>query len=248
MRYILIVLLVCSAPSCDFARDMSMMSRLRSESQMDIATVGILIYDGFFELDAFGPQSVLSNLMGTEVFFVAKEQGLIKSSSGIEVMASKSFDDVAALDILVVPGGSTGTVAASKDNETLQWIKDIHANSTFTTSVCTGAWILGEAGILTDRCATTNWYRAEEKLTQYDAHFVSERWVKDGKVWTSAGVSAGIDMCLALIHEIKGETYTKLAMLNLEYDPQPPIVGGSVDNTDPDLVEAMSRMYDKVLK
>lgn len=219
-----------------------------NEENTEIDSIGILVYDGFFDLDAIGPYSVLSNMVGTDVFFVSEKKGTVKASSGIEVSVSNSIDDIKRLDILVVPGGLKGTVQASKNENILSWVKKIDEASIFTVSVCTGAWILGEAGILKNKTATANWYRAKEKIESYGAKFTPERYVRDGKLWTSAGVSAGIDMSLALIAELKGETYAKLVMLNLEYDPKPPLIGGSVENTNPGLVDYMTRIYDATIQ
>jgi len=103
---------------------------------------------------------------------------------------------------------------------------------------------LGATGLLQGKTATTNWYRAEEMLNSYGATFKQERWVQDGKYWTSAGVTAGMDMSLALVNEIMGEKYAKTAMLDLEYDPKPLYNGGSENNADKDIVEKMRVMYD----
>ena len=218
------------------------------EEKIKIDSIGILLYEGFFELDAIGPYSVLSNMIGTKVFFVSEKRGIIQSSSGLQINVQNDISEIEHLDIILIPGGATGTVATSKNQKILDWIQKIDQTSTFTTSVCTGAWILGEADLLKNKKATSNWYRAEEKLNKYGAEFIEKRWVRDGKLWTSAGVSAGIDMSLAIINEIKGETYTKLTMLNLEYDPKPPITGGSVHNTNKGLVNHMTGMYDSMLK
>lgn len=195
-----------------------------------------------------GPFQVLSSMTGTKVFFVAETKGTIKGGSGLQIVVDKAIDDIDHLDILLIPGGTSGTLKASKNPALLNWIKKIDEHSQFTTSVCTGAWILGEAGLLKDKKATTNWYRAKEKLTAYNAHFEEERWVQDGKYWTSAGVSAGIDMSLALVAAIKGETYAKIVTLNLEYDPQPPFVGGSVKKTNAGIVNYLTAAYDGILK
>lgn len=219
-----------------------------NEENTKIDSIGILVYDGFFDLDAIGPYSVLSNMVGTDVFFVSEKKGTVKASSGIELSVSNSIDEIKRLDILVIPGGLKGTVQASKNENILSWVKKIDEASTFTVSVCTGAWILGEAGILKNKKATANWYRAKEKIESYGAKFIPERYVRDGKLWTSAGVSAGIDMSLALIAELKGETYAKLVMLNLEYDPKPPLIGGSVENTNPGLVDYMAKIYDAIIQ
>jgi len=222
--------------------------KLQAESKLEVDSIGILLYDKFFELDAVGPYQVLSGMLGTKVFYVAPEKGIITGSSGMQFKVEHSIEEINQLDILIIPGGTVGTVAAGNNEEILSWIKKIDHKSMFTTSVCTGSWILGKAGLLTNKRATTNWYRAKEKLKEYNVNFVDERWVKDGKYWTSAGVSAGIDMSFALVGEIKGETYAKLLMLNLEYDPKPPFKGGSVHKTDVGLVSYMTQMYDAVLK
>ncbi|MEM1136737.1 MAG: DJ-1/PfpI family protein [Bacteroidota bacterium] len=221
---------------------------LKSEAKIKIDSVGILLYDKFFELDAVGPYQVLSGMMGTKVFYVAPKKGIITGSSGMQINVEHTIDEIEQLDILLIPGGTVGTVAAAENEEIINWIKKIDEQSIFTTSVCTGAWILGEAGLLKNKKATTNWYRAKEKLAKYNVLFIDERWVNDGKYWTSAGVSAGIDMSLALVAEIRGETYAKLLMLNLEYDPEPPFEGGSVSNTNVGLVNYLTAMYDGVLE
>ncbi len=221
---------------------------LKKEAKLEVDSIGILLYDKFLEMDAVGPYQVLSGMLGTKVFYVAPEKGIITGSSGMQFNVQYSIDEIEKLDVLLIPGGTVGTVKASKNDKIINWIKKIDKNSIFTTSVCTGSWILGEAGLLTNKKATTNWYRAKEKLSKYNINFIDKRWVRDGKYWTSAGVSAGIDMSLALVAEIKGETYAKLLMLNLEYDPKPPFKGGAVNNTDPALVDYMTKMYDAVLK
>jgi len=222
--------------------------KLKNEDNLKIDSIGILLYDKFFELDAVGPYQVLSGMLGTKVFYVAPQKGIITGAAGMQFKVEHSIDDIKHLDMLLIPGGTTGTVTASKSQKIINWIQEIDKNSTFTTSVCTGSWILGEAGLLKNKNATSNWYRAEEKLSKYDINFVDKRWVQDGKYWTSAGVSAGIDMSFALVKEIKGETYAKVLMLNLEYDPNPPFKGGSVKNTDKEIVEYMTKMYDNILE
>jgi YHS domain-containing protein len=137
---------------------------------------------------------------------------------------------------------------ATKDTVLLNWIKAIDVHSKYTTSVCTGAWILAATGLLKDRDATTHWYGKKILADQFGVNVKDKRFVKSGKYWTSAGVSAGMDMSLALIDEIRGENYAKTAMLDLEYDPQPPFKGGSESNTDKALVDVMRKMYDAAME
>jgi len=110
--------------------------------------------------------------------------------------------------------------------------------------VCTGACILAATGLLKDKNATTHWYGKKILADQFGVNVKDKRYVKSGKYWTSAGVSAGIDMSLGLVNDIMGENYTKVVMLDLQYDPQPPIKGGTDENTDKEIVEGVRAMYD----
>ena len=165
----------------------------------------------------------------------------------MKVQCDSSIQDVKHLDILVIPGGLKETYMASKDTTLLNWIKAIDLHSKYTTSVCTGAWILAATGLLKNKDATTHWYGKKILKDQFGINVKDERYVQSGKYWTSAGVSAGIDMSLALVNEIRGEDYTKLVMLDLEYDPKPPFKGGSEQNTDKNLVESARAMYNSMM-
>ncbi|MCU0321897.1 MAG: DJ-1/PfpI family protein [Chitinophagaceae bacterium] len=221
-----------------------MMAIMMTQPKVSIKTIGILVYDGYNTLDAIGPYQTLSQIMGAKVFFIAKQKGLIRNQTGLKVKVDTTLAEVKKLDILVVPGGAAETYKLTKDSLVLNWIKQIDKTTKYTTSVCTGAWILGAAGLLQEKNATTNWYRAEEMLRSYGAKFKEERWVQDGKYWTSAGVTAGLDMSLAIINDLMGEKYTKGVMLDLEYDPKPPFNAGSVKKTDAIVVDMMKEMYD----
>lgn len=224
------------------------MKILMAPPKIPIKTIGIFVYDGLNTLDAFGPYHVLSQLMGVNIFFVAKEKGMIKNQRGMQIQVDKSIADVKQLDILVIPGGAKETFMQTQDTTVLNWIREIDKTSVYTTSVCTGGWILGATGLLKDKNVTTNWYRAEEIMAMYGAKFKQERYVKDGKYWTSAGVTAGMDMALAIMDELMGKKYTQGVMLDLEYDPKPPYQAGSVTNTEPIVVDMMKTMYDMGLQ
>ncbi|WP_080056383.1 DJ-1/PfpI family protein [Spirosoma aerolatum] len=228
-------------------RHEEMMKIIMTKPRIPIRTIGIFVYNGFNTLDAIGPYQVLSELSGVDIFFVAKEKGIVKNQKGLKVQVDRSFADVAQLDILVIPGGAIETFQQTQDTTVLNWVRKINRRSVYTTSVCTGGWILGATGLLKGKNATTNWYRAQEMLTLYGATFKPERYVQDGKFWTSAGVSAGIDMALAIVNDLMGEKYTKAAMLDLEYDPKPIYKAGSATNTDGIVVDMMREMYDMAL-
>jgi putative intracellular protease/amidase len=201
---------------------------------MDIV---IPIYDNFTALDAVGPYEVLSRI-GGRVRFVAPEAGPVVTDNGmLTVLAEASLAEATAPDIVVVPGG-VGTRALTTDPVWLDWLRGVHATSTWTTSVCTGSLLLGAAGILDGLRATSHWLELES-LRQWGAEPTGERVVEQGKVITAAGVSAGLDMALTLAARVAGEDAAKAIQLALEYDPQPPFDSGSVAKADPKLVEVI---------
>ncbi|WP_109300365.1 DJ-1/PfpI family protein [Aquimarina sp. AU474] len=212
-----------------------------------IKTIGILLYDGYFMLDAMGPLSVLNHMYPTKKILIGRKKGIITSSDNVKIEVDYSIEDIEQLDMLLIPGGVVETYNATKDEVLINWVKKIDENSKYTVSVCTGAWILGAAGLLEGKQATTNWYKAEQKLKQYGAKYVKKRYTNDGKYWTSAGVSAGIDMSLALVDKIHGRNYAQFTALNLEYDPKPPFTGGHPDKTDRVVTFMTEKMYDKML-
>ena len=209
----------------------------------DIQKIGILVYDGVNDLDALGPRYVFKNIMGVEVFTIAMQPGNVTTVMGLEFIPDTITEKVDSLDILVVPGGFKETIENAYNEELLQWIREIDKTTQYTTSVCTGGWILGRTGLLEGRKATGNWFRAQKILAENGASFTGERYTRDGKYWTSAGVTAGMDMSLAILTELTGEDYAQAVMLDMEYDPAPPISGGSVAKTKPEVLQFMQTMY-----
>jgi putative intracellular protease/amidase len=195
----------------------------------------IPIFDDFTALDAVGPYEVLSRI-GGRVRFVGAHPGPVVTDNGmLTVVAEASLADAAAPDVVVVPGG-VGTRALTTDPVWLDWLRGVHATSIWTTSVCTGSLLLGAAGILDGLRATSHWLELET-LRRYGAEPTGQRVVEQGKVITAAGVSAGIDMALALAARLVGEEAAKAIQLAIEYDPQPPFDSGSVAKSDPVVVE-----------
>ena len=198
--------------------------------------IAILIYDGFTALDAVGPYEVLSCLPGAKVHFVSTELGPKRAHTNfLSAMADYTLNDISDPEILVVPGGTKGTMVAAEDPRILSWLQKAHATSKWTTSVCTGSLILGAAGLLKGLQATTHWY-ARDFLEKFGAHYLSERVVRQGKIITAAGVSSGIDMALHLAQEVSGPEMAKTIQLLIEYDPQPPFDSGSIAKADPSIV------------
>jgi transcriptional regulator GlxA family with amidase domain len=195
----------------------------------------ILLYDGFTALDAIGPYEVLSRLPGGGVTFVAAEAGPVRTdNSMLTVHAERSLAEVRAPEIVLVPGGP-GEVAERAGGPALDWLRAAHETSTWTTSVCTGSLILAAAGLLDGKRATGHWL-AMEKLGELGAQPVSERFVIEGKIVTAAGVSAGIDMALALVAQIAGEQVAQAIQLGIEYDPQPPFDAGAPHKAPAEIV------------
>ena len=198
--------------------------------------IALLIFDGITALDAIGPYEVLSRLPGAELSFVAKQAGPKRTDTGaLAITADRSLSELPDPDLLLIPGGE-GNRPLLDDDEVLDWVQTAHQGTTWTTSVCTGSLVLGAAGILDGKRATTHWaYR--DRLAGFGAEAVAERYVIDGKVATAAGVSAGLDMALHLAARIAGEDVAKAIQLGIEYDPAPPFDSGSPEKAAPELVD-----------
>ena len=198
--------------------------------------IAILIFDGLTALDAIGPYEVLSRLPGAELRFVAKDVGPKRTDTGaLGVQADASIADLSGPDLVLVPGGQ-GNRPLMQDAEVLDWLRGAHESSTWTTSVCTGSLVLGAAGILDGKRATTHWAYLDQ-LRELGAEVVEERVVEDGKVVTAAGVSSGIDMALHLAGRIAGEVVAQAIQLGIEYDPDPPFDSGSPAKASPEVIE-----------
>ncbi|MDT0463388.1 DJ-1/PfpI family protein [Streptomyces gibsoniae] len=198
--------------------------------------IAIVLYERFTALDAVGPYETLGRLPGAETVFVAERTGPMRSDTGaLALLADRTLAEVPAPDIVVVPGGPGQT--PQMDNEVLlDWLRTADATSTWTTSVCTGSLLLGAAGLLTGRRATSHWL-ALDFLARFGAEATGERVVFDGKYVTAAGVSSGIDMGLALLGRIAGDEHAQAVQLLTEYDPQPPYDAGSPQKAPAHLVE-----------
>jgi transcriptional regulator GlxA family with amidase domain len=198
--------------------------------------IAILIFDKLTALDAIGPYEVLRPVPGWEVKFVARSKGEIRTDSGfLGLSADYSLEEVTEADMVLVPGGE-GNRPLLEDETVLGWLREIDKTTKWTTSVCTGSLVLGAAGLLEGRRATSNWIQLE-RLRDYGADPVGGRWVQDGKVLTAAGVTAGIDMALHLVAEEAGPEVAQAVQLGLEYDPQPPFDSGSPEKAAPEIVE-----------
>lgn len=197
----------------------------------------IALYDRFTALDAVGPHQVLAHVPGAEVVFASERARSVSDETGtLTLVADAAFADVPAPDILLIPGGP-GQSAQMGDTPLRAWAVNADKTSTWTTSVCTGALILAGAGLLDGRQATTYWLAMNE-LASLGAKPVQDRYVFDGKYATSAGVSAGIDMALALAARLTDDQTAQAIQLGIEYAPNPPFTAGSPATAPPELVAA----------
>jgi putative intracellular protease/amidase len=203
--------------------------------------IAILLYDNFTALDCIGPYEVLHNVPGNEVEFVALKAGPVTADSGtLSIVATSSIAEVTAPDMLLIPGGPGDEVAAANP-EILNWVRKVHKTTKWTTSVCTGALILAAAGVLDGLEATTHWC-AFERLKELGAKPTAERVVRQGKIVTGAGVSAGIDMALQLVALEVGDDMAKAIQLGIEYDPQPPFDCGSPAKAPAEIADLVRSM------
>ncbi|TJZ56924.1 DJ-1/PfpI family protein [Streptomyces piniterrae] len=200
--------------------------------------IAILLYDRFTTLDAVGPYETLGRLPGAETVFVGERTGPYRNDLGsLALTADAALSDVTSPDILVIPGGP-GQLALMEDGPLHEWIRAVDATTTWTTSVCTGSLILGAAGLLKGRRATSHWL-ALDQLPALGAEPTGERVVFDGKYVTAAGVSSGIDMGLALAGRIAGDVVAQSIQLGIEYDPQPPYDAGAPDKAPAEITAMM---------
>ena len=188
--------------------------------------VAILIFEKLTALDAIGPYEVLRSVPGWEIKFVGPAKGPVRTDSGaLGLSADFSLEEVTEPDIVLVPGGE-GNRPLMTDEAVLSWLRDVDRRTKWTTSVCTGSLVLGAAGLLQGKRATSHWL-FREQLREFGAEPVEERFVEDGKTITAAGVSAGIDMALHLVSRETGPELAQAVQLGIEYDPQPPFEAGS---------------------
>lgn len=196
--------------------------------------IAIPLYPGYDAMDALGPYFVLRNIPGATVTFVAERPGVI-ADEGVTLTATASFADLPRPDVLVVPG-TKDVQRSMADQELIHYVKAVHPTTTWTTSVCVGSLALGAAGLLEGVRAATHWV-AYDLLAQFGARPVNERFVRDGKIITSGGVLAGIDMALYLTSLLAGQDMAMAIQLGLEYAPQPPFNAGTPKTAPEEITE-----------
>ena len=203
--------------------------------------IGMLLYPGLTQLDLTGPFEVLHRIPGARVHLVWKDTQPVRSDSGLGLLPTTALADCPALDIVFVPGGD-GQGAVMADAEVLDFLRRQAGTARYVTSVCTGALILGAAGLLDGYDAATHWAFVE-LLPAFGARHVPGRVVVDRNRITGGGVTAGIDFALRLAAEVAGDAVARAIQLGLEYDPAPPFASGHPDVADPALVAELRQRF-----
>ncbi len=206
--------------------------------------VGFVIFPNLTQLDFTGPLQVLARLPQSTTYIVAKSEAPVASDCGLSLVPTCTFANCPPLDLICIPGGVSGVIGAIGDRETVEFVGLQAGRAKYVTSVCTGAFILGVAGLLRGRRVTTHWAYTD-LLPLVGATYEKARVVKDGNVITAGGVTAGIDFGLSVVAEIAGEPAAQAIQLGIEYDPAPPFDSGHPDRAPPAVKSALSRRYEQ---
>ena len=204
--------------------------------------IAMLVYPGMTIMDLIGPHCMFGSLMGATIHIVAKSLDPVTSDAGLTIIPTATFDTCPRdLTVLFTPGGTDGTLAAASDPDTLAFMADRGSRAKYVTSVCSGSLILGAAGLLKDYKATSHW-SCREALAGFGAIPTEARVVRDRNRITGAGVTAGLDFGLAMVAELRDQTYAECTQLMSEYDPDPPFNAGSMKTAPPKVKAAMIQM------
>lgn len=205
--------------------------------------IAFLIYPSFTALDMVGPHYMFTNLMGATTHIVAKSAAAVTSDTGLIFTPSKTFEDCPRdLDIICVPGGTSGTLAAMQDAETMRFLADRGSRAKYVTSVCTGSLLLGAAGLLNGYKATSHWL-TRHFLPIFGATLEEGRVVRDRNRITGGGVTAGIDFGLSLVGQLRDRHYAESVQLLAEYAPEPPYDAGTPGKAPKEVATMMSDMF-----
>lgn len=207
-----------------------------------VMNIVFVLFDNVTQLDFAGPVQFLSRLPGATVQIASKDGKAVTTDCDFSILPNVSFADCRPADIICVPGGH-GVRQAVADADLVDFVRRQGAQATWITSVCTGAFILGVAGLLDGKRATCHWAYTQ-LLPLVGATHQAARVVRDGNVVTAGGVTSGIDFALELIALIAGEDVARTLQLALEYDPAPPFQGGTPETTSPDILHNLrARVY-----
>jgi len=192
---------------------------------------GMLVFPNLTQLDLTGPYEVLARLPDAETRLLWKDLEPVRSEHGLTILPDTTFTDCPPLDLVLVPGGA-GINPLLEDEEVLAFLRRATAGARYVVGICTGSLVLGAAGLLRGKRAGTHWM-SRDLLRAFGAEPVAARVVVDGNLFTGGGVTAGIDVALAVAAEIAGHATAEAIQLGIEYDPAPPFAAGSPERADP---------------
>jgi cyclohexyl-isocyanide hydratase len=210
---------------------------------MQTLNIGFVIFPNLTQLDFTGPLQVLSRVPNSAMHIIAKSEAPVPSDCGLSLVPTHTFATAPQLDLICVPGGF-GVVEAIRDPQTIAFVRGQAKGAKYVTSVCTGAFVLGAAGLLKGRRATTHWAYTD-LLPLVGATYEKARVVRDGSVVTAGGVTSGIDFGLSIAAELAGEDAAQSIQLTIEYDPNPPFDAGHPDRAREPIKARLSGRYDK---
>lgn len=199
--------------------------------------VNILLIENMVQLDITGPYEVLARTPGWTVDLVAVSHAPVRTERGLTIVPTQSRDSAAQSDLLVVPGGS-GIDDAMLDDKWIDYVRREAERAQYVFGICTGSLLLAATGVLASRRAGAHW-QARDLLTQFGVTPSDKRMTVDGKFYTAGGITSGIDMALRVVADIAGETTARKIQLAIEYDPEPPFVGGTPFSSPPEIVSAV---------
>jgi len=204
----------------------------------------LVLFPGFTALDLFGPHHMFALMMGAKVHVAAAKDEPVKSDTGVLVTPTTTFAQCPARPtVLLVPGGTMGILEAAADPATLRFVAETGARAEWVASVCTGSVLLGAAGLLKGYKATSHWI-VRDLLAGFGALPVDERVVVDRNRITGAGVTAGLDLSLQMVRDLRTRQYAEAVQLFAEYDPKPPLDAGSRGKADPQVETLLMQMHE----
>lgn len=206
--------------------------------------IAMLLYSGCYAPDLINPQFIFNTMMGSKIYLISPDETLNPvNASGVSIVPTHTQSQCPDnLDILFVPGGATGTLNAMKNQAFIEFIKNKAATAKYITSVCTGSLLLGQAGLLNGKKATTHW-STMDVLAKLGAIATKERVVWDGKLITGSGVTAGLDFGLEIVAVLRGKEYAQVIQLEMEYAPTPPFNAGTPDSAPPFIHDTVKGIF-----
>ena len=200
-------------------------------------TIGLLLFPRMTQLDLTGPFEVFTKLPGSQVLLLWKTLQPVEADSGLRILPDAALHDHPPLDVICIPGGP-GVGTLMEDPGVIDWLREQARHARYVSSVCTGSLVLGAAGLLRGKRATSHWgYR--DLLEQFGAIPTPGRVVRDGNLFTGGGVTAGIDFALTMVAELASPAKAQAIQLQIEYAPAAPFDAGTPETAPPEILQAV---------